>query len=256
MRWQAHSLRFREDIFERYFVFLKSFTDRTDDLLMWNRYSSDRNSGSRDSNGCFIQFNTDSFDRVNNSEGPTKNKLLLDDADDYALYRVVYISKEGTILDKKNRGLSNYVKLGYEMLIGLLRGVNDYLSNRCTDGKEDEQVDWVRKFVQAALRDVIFLFKDDDYADELEYRLIVSRTHNQLDCIHMIPGNPDKVSINPYFQMCIDRVILGPNVENADSWITYFRYHLSRMWQRTLELEGKVKEPKFTIEKSKIHYHT
>ena len=254
--YNGDTAHFREDIFERYFVFLKSFTDRIDDLLMWNRYSSDRNSGSRDSNGCFIQFNTDSFDKVNNSDRQTKNKLLLDVEDDYALYRVVYISKDGRILKEKNRGLSKYVKLGYEMLVGLLRVVNDYLNNRGIIRNEDEQVVVVRKFVQSALREVLFLFKDDDYADESEYRLIVSRTHKQLDCINMISGDPDKVSINPYFQMCIDRVILGPNVDNADSWITYFRYNLSKMWRRTLELEGKVKEPEFAIERSKIHYHT
>ena len=254
--YRGDATRFREDIYERYFVFLKSFTDRIDDLLMWNRYSSDRNLGSKDSNGCCVQFNADFFDKVNNSDNSAKNKLLLDDADDYALYRVVYVSKDGTIQEEKNQGLSECVKPCYDMLIKLLREVNDYLCKWCTPEKEDEQVGWIRSFVQAALRNVIFLFKNDDYADESEYRLIATRTHKQLDCIRMISGEPDKVSINPYFQVCIDKVILGPNVTNTESWITYFRYHLSRMWQRASGPVDERKLPEFSIEKSKIHYHT
>ena len=111
-----------------------------------------------------------------------------------------------------------------------------------------------RSFVQTALNPVIFLFKDDTYSDEEEYRLAVSRSNNELDNIRMIPGEPEKACVNPYFQMCIDKVTLGPNVENPEYWFNHFRYHIASMWRRALGSAAPI--PEFTVEKSSIHYHT
>lgn len=255
--YRGDAAQFREDIFKQYYVFLKSFTDKMDDLLMWNRYASDRNTGSKDSNGCCVQFNTDFFDKVNDSEMSGKN-MLLDDQDDYALYRVVYISKDGSIQEKKNPGLSSYVHRCYKLLIELLREINEDLNKKgyAINGFEKEQAKWIRSFVQSALREVIFLFKHDDYADEAEYRLVVTRPHDFLEGIRLIPSDPDMVCVNPYFQICIDRIILGPNVAKTDPWLIYFRYQMTLMWQRALRFVGNKEIPDFVIEKSKIHYHT
>jgi hypothetical protein len=248
--YRGNAEKFRDDIFKQYYVFLKSFTDKMDDLLMWNRYASDRNSDSKDSNGCCIQFNTDFFDKVNDSEDSIKDKFL-DDEDNYALYRVVYISRDGNIRENKNPDLSPYVVGCYNMLIKLLRDVNEDLN-----GIPKKEIDWIRSFVQSAVREVIFLFKHDDYADEAEYRLVVTRPQDSPNGIRLIPSEPDMLCVNPYFQICIDRIILGPNVAKTAHWTTFFQYQLTLMWKRALKLTGNNQIPKFSIEKSIIHYHT
>lgn len=251
--YRGNAWHFREDIFQKNFVFLKSFTDRMDNLLMWNRYGSDRETGSRDSNGCCIQFDSTFFDRVNDIE-LADNKTYLDQNDDYGLYRVVYLNQEGEIKDSKNPKLNKYAKQCYSQIRALLQYVNNELCKIADTYPNDPQISAVRNYVQTVLNPVIFLFKDDEYADEREYRLVVSRSHEELDKIRMLPGEPEKACINPYFQVCINKVILGPNVEQPEYWFNHFRYHIATMWRRAL---GPGKDiPDFTVEKSNIHYHT
>ena len=253
--YQGNAWQFREDIFQKNFVFLKSFTDRMDNLLMWNRYGSDREIGSRDSNGCCIRFAPEFFDRVNDVDTTdTSSKLLVDKDDDYSLYRVVYLNQLGEIENSKNPKLDRNAKRCYELLKQLLRYVNSELYGFAKKNPDDPRIIAVRSYVQAALNPVIFLFKDDEYSDEQEYRLVVSRSHQELDNIRMLSGEPEKACINPYFQICIDKVIFGPNVENPEHWFNHFRYHIACMWRRALGPGAKI--PGFTIEKSNIHYHT
>lgn len=253
--YRGDAWRFREDIFQKNFVFLKSFTHRMDNLLMWNRYGSDRESGSRDSNGCCIRFHPEFFDRVNDGETADNSRnLLVDKEDDYGLYRVVYLNQKGEIESAKNPNLDVNVKRCYTLLKQLLQYVNSRLYDFSEVDPDDRRIAIVRNFVQLALNPVIFLFKDDEYSDEEEYRLVVSRSHNEIDNIRMIPGEPEKACVNPYFQVCIDKVILGPNVENPEHWFNHFRYHIASMWRRALG--PGVPIPRFTVEKSSIHYHT
>lgn len=256
--YRGDAWRFREDIFQKNFVFLKSFTDRMDNLPMWNRYGSDREIGSRDSNGCCIRFDPEFFDRINDTEvADTNGNLLVDKDDDYRLYRVVYLNLHGEIENAKNPKLDPNVKRCYRFIRQLLQYVNDVLCRFAEENPNDWRIAEVRSFVQSALNPVIFLFKDDEYADEQEYRLVASRSHKELENIRLLPGKsgePDKYCINPYFQVCIDRVILGPNVEKPEHWFNYFRYQVAGMWRRALGPGADI--PKFTVEKSSIHYHT
>ena len=251
--YRGDGARFRKDIFNKYNVFLKSFTDKMDNLHMWNRYASDRSADSRDSNGCCIQFNTDFFDKVNDSE-VSENNNLLDNQDDYALYRVIYVSEKGMISEEKNPGLSPYVHGCYTLLIKLLREINGDLNK--INVPDEMHTERIRSYVQSVLKKVIFLFKYDDYAGEAEYRLVVTRSHDHLEGIRLISSEPDMLCINPYFQICIDKVILGPNVTNTDPWSIYFRYQMALMWQRALRHTENEQMPELIIEKSKIHYHT
>lgn len=253
--YRGNAWRFREDIFQKNFVFLKSFTDRMDNLLMWNRYGSDREIGSRDSNGCCIRFDPRFFERVNDTETvDTRGKLLVDKDDDYRLYRVVYLNQQGEIENAKNPKLDHNVKRCYGLMRQLLQYVNSVLCEFSERNPNDKRIEKVRSFVQEALNPIIFLFKDDEYADEQEYRLVVSRSYEELDNIRTISSNPNKVCINPYFQVCIDKVILGPNVEKPEHWFNHFRYQIAAMWRRSLDLGEAI--PEFTVEKSAIHYHT
>lgn len=249
--------QFREDIFQKNFVFLKSFTDKADDLMMWNRYGTDRDSGSRDSNGCYIQLAPEFFERVNDKESTDYN-LLLDKNDDYRLYRVIYLNKDGKINLQKNDDLNESAIICYKLLLWLLNYVNNELKKKDQlkqpGQKEDPAITGIRSYVQDVLNPVIFLFKDEAYAEEKEYRLVVTRRNDEFRKIRMLPGQPEKVCINPYFQVCINQVILGPNVPEPERWFNYFRYHIAEMWRRANVPDDKI--PDIAIKKSQNPYHT
>lgn len=253
--YRGNAWKYREELFQKNFIFLKSFTDRIDNLLMWNRYGSDRYSGSHDSNGCCIRFDSEFFSHVNDRDVAYSDRnMLADKEDDYKLYRVVYINQNGKIENSKNPGLNRNVKNCYDQLIEILQYINYQLSKIIEVNPNDKLVSQIRRYVQATLGTVIFLFKDDEYADEREYRLVVERSYKELDKICMLPGEPQKACINPYFQVCIDKVVLGPNVENPEHWFNHFRFHIAAMWHRALGEGAEI--PDFVVEKSNIHYHT
>ena len=242
--------QFREHIYKNNYVFLKSFTDRKDDLLMWNRYGSDRHLASKDSNGCYIQFNTDFFDRAN-GEGKDVYYKLMDKTDDYALYRVVYISEDGFINDDKNPGLPQQFKMYYELLIKLLSEINEQLGML----NDNNILKLCREFLQNVLGKIIFLFKSDSYADESEYRLIVIRESEDVNGIRFVSDEPQMLCINPYFQIDIEEVILGPNAEKKEYWTAYLSYQIKKMKQHISDMFGEEKIKGYEIKQSKIHYH-
>ena len=257
---------FREEIYKDHFVFLKSFTEHTDSLIMWNRYATDFANGGRDSNGCCVQFDTGMFNSLVDSDGSgkatTKTKSVVED-DDYFLYRVVYISKSDIIEEKHNKGLDPRVNIYYKALRSLITDVNKYLC--ANDIKEilgddlDEFIVYIKSFLQQALRRIIFLFKDDAYSEEAEFRLVFTRTAAQQGTLRLIPGFPEKLCINPYFQVYISRIIFGPNVRDQEIWRPYFQYQLNKMWKKHPELLDNPKiapQEKYRIESSTIHYNT
>lgn len=249
--YHGNAEKFRESIYEKNFVFLKSFCSKVDNLLMWNRYGSDRGFGSKDSNGCYIQFNSDFFDQVNGSSEYKKNKML-DEADDYSLYRVLYISPEnGNLTDKNNPGIDAKIKIYYKLLLSLLDEINKHLQR--VKGKK---LKIARDSIEVSLSGILFLFKYDNYADEDELRLIEVRTHDDIDCINLVGDNPKMLCINPYFQIAIDKITLGPNVSNSNAWSNYFHYQLVNMWKRALKTENISQIPPFIIDRSKIDYRT
>lgn len=249
--YHGNAAKFRESIYAKNFVFLKSFCSKSDNLLMWNRYGSDRGSGSKDSNGCYVQFNSDFFDQVNGGSECKKNKML-DEADDYSLYRVLYISQEnGSLTDKNNPGLDARIKTYYKLLLCLLDEINKHL-HRVSGNK----LKIARDSIEVSLSGILFLFKYDNYADEEELRLIEVRTHNDIDCINLVGDNPKMLCINPYFQIAIDKITLGPNVSNPNAWSNYFHYQLVNMWKRALKTEDASQIPPFVIDRSKIDYRT
>lgn len=261
----ASAESFREEIYKDYFIFMKSFTESIDKLIMWNRYASDFNHGGRDSNGCCVQLDPEVFNNLINqgdsNEDSTKMKSITDD--DYYLYRIVYISKDGSIEDTHNPNLVPQVKKCYENLKRLINTLNKSLCNeelkKILGNDWNDFIVYVRGYIQQSLRSIIFLFKDDDYSEELESRIILTRTSSQQEEIRIIPGFPSKICINPYFQVYISRLIFGPNVRDYDEWKPYFQIQLNKMWKKHPELINNPEiEPqeKYSIVKSDIHYHT
>lgn len=246
--FNGNATKFRGEIYDNNFVFLKSFTQKPDNLLMWNRYGSDRTCGSKDSNGCYVQFNTDYFDKAIKHH----NDSLLDEADDYSLYRVLYLSQtDGTLSEEKNPNLPKEVAEYYGLMLKMISNINEKLKNL-----DDAEILAAQVYMQDALKYLSFLFKFDDYADEEEYRLIEIRTHDKIDCIDTVGDNPKLLCINPYFQIAIDKIVLGPNVDKPDAWSNYFRCEMIKMWKRALKTHDISLIPPIVVDRSKIDYRT
>lgn len=254
----GEEVQFREALYLDTYVFLKSFTEQIDKLVMWNRYASDYGSDGQNSNGCCIEFEPEVFDRLSDPSGNRE----IDSDDRSSLYRVVYLSDNFTIEDSRNTSLDSVQKVR-ELFLFLLDRVNDLNSaiqdsiHRISDENNKQFfITTVKNALRISLETIMFLFKDDDYSEEHESRLIFSRGYDQGDSIRVLPGSPQKLAINPFFQVYIKRIILGPNVRDPDAWKPYFQYQLNKMWAK-YEADTKIPEwQRYTIENSKIHYHT
>lgn len=257
--------QFRDNIYKYHFVFLKSFTEKLDKLFMWNRYASDYVNEQRDSNGCCVQLDPDVFQGIVDSNHSDNSTIQLGatTSDDYYLYRVVYLSNDGSIEPSENPGLPNSVVLYFTALRTLISTINeilcDFQSDQCTQTESESLRDFVREFLQNTLRFIIFLFKDKDYSEEAESRIVLSRTANQQDSIRLLPTLPEKLCINPFFQVYITRIIFGPNVQNHEQWRPYFQYQLNKMWKKHPDCSvhsEQCPQKRYQIENSKIHYRS
>lgn len=256
-------IQFRENIFNHQFIFLKSFTERIDNLLMWNRYASDYSAAGKNSNGCCVQLDAEVFGQLVDSSIDTETPIRLENAseDDYYLYRVVYVSRDGSIRDRENPGLPHRVREYYIALQSLIATLNHRLHKiYCKLGSNgDKLVEQVREFLQQTLRIILFLFKDSDYSDEIESRLIFVRTPNQQEEIRLLPTSPEKLCINPFFQVYISQIMFGPNVRDQELWTPYLQYQMNRMWRKHPSLADKpdiLPNTCYQIVNSEIHYHT
>ena len=254
---------FREKLYEKTYVFLRSFTDSIDTLVMWNRYASDYDSDGRNSNGCCIEFAPECFHRLTDSA----EKTLVNSDDISQLYQVIYLSDNYTIEDIHNRHISelNTIKRLYTLMRSELTNINENVITICSskaissDEAKNRLISLIWSALSAALSRTIFLFKSDSYSEEHESRLIYTRNQTQTDSIRVLEGDPKKLAINPYFQVYIKRVVFGPNVRNSDGWKPFFQYQLSRMWEKSDSSNNNKKSSvsnSFSIENSKIHYRT
>lgn len=250
------SVEFRQGMYDKNYIFLKAFTPRIDQLDMWAMYASDRETGS-DSNGCCVCLNPETFRRAIDMRTKPDNKNIESfaskekEVDDFHLYRVVYVGNEGDIKKEKNLHLPEKVIDYYESLKCLIKMLNECLDElfreNISQNKKEDIRNYVRGFLQYSFRIVAFLFKEDSYFLEEELRLIVTKSHEQKDSIRKLNTNPPKLCINPFFQVYIDKLILGPKVKNMDEWIPYFQYELNNMRK-----DGFPEQ--VVVRKSKIHY--
>lgn len=224
---------FTSSIFDENLVFLKSFTEQIDKLTMWNRYANDYDGEGKNSNGCCVFVSPECF--VNTKFSKTGRELSDNDWDDYRLYRVVYISPKGEIIKERNKGLHKNVYTLYANLLMLFEQLNSCLNKYSEVHPKDKSNlnRTVEKSLGKSLKKIIFLFKYDDYSDEQESRLILLRDKAHQDDIRLIPGELPMLAINPFFQVFVNGIILGPNVRNAEKWKPYFQYQLNKMWEKS-----------------------
>lgn len=239
---------FRERLFNNQFVFLKSFTDIIDQLNMWSMYGSDRSDGS-DSNGCCVRINPKTFEDMLSISHKTSMIRDLDndhDTDDLRLYKIAYLKDNELVSPKNDNSKLNFY---YEYLREMVQKLNDLLTSDKSRTEGDMVV--VTQLLQEILTPIIFLFKDASYRSEHERRLIVtrSRTKEDMESISKTPQDPPKLYVNPYHQVFVDQIILGPKVKQPDNWIPHLQFELAKMWE---SWPGEKRIP--SVRKSSINY--
>ena len=236
---------FREQLYDGQFVFLKSFTNVIDQLNMWSMYASDRSEGS-DSNGCCVCIAPETFDMMVDRQTDSEQMVQRagESQDDYQLYEVAYVHN-GEIVGG-NRPLKKY----YSQLKELFVILNKVLCQHRL--RETSDMETVHSILQQSLAPIVFLFKDASYRAEQERRIVVTRRKVELDRISKTAQNPPKLFINPYHQVYVEQLILGPKVQNPDHWIPYLQYELTKMWGSWPK--GQHGERRPVVRKSSIHY--
>lgn len=245
---------FRQELYDQNYIFLKAFTNRVDLLDMWAMYASDRQSG-KDSNGCCVCIAPETFSRA--KEDAEKEKAGGGDAkaelsiaggnDDFNLYRVVYLNEHGEIDKARNPKLPESVPPCYACLKALTVELNDTLREIQDETVRERAVEAARRFLQASLRKLTFLFKEDAYFLEEELRLLVSRPVRDDAQVAKLPTDPPKLCFYPFFRVYIEKLILGPKVEAPDNWIPYFQRELNKMRYNGVPQQ-------VVVRKSRIHY--
>ena len=242
---------FREQIFDNQFVFLKSFTDLVDQLNMWSMYGSDR-SENTDSNGCCIRIAPESFEMMLSISHLTKILRDLDDdhdTDDLRLYKVAYV-QNGQLCEGASSLLIHY----YAQLKEQIRQMNTVLGKINDAAQRQQLMSFIVSTLQEILTPIIFLFKDAAYQAEKELRMIItrSRTKEDMERISKTPQNPPKLYVNPYHQVYVDQIILGPKVIQPDNWIPHLQFELTKMWESWPEKKYGKRVP--SVRKSSINY--
>lgn len=245
----------REDMYKEQYVFLKSFTERIDQLVMWNRYASDYDENGKNSNGCCIELDPEVFEQLSNPPADKEGSQITDAS---PLYRVVYLSSSNRIEEKSNPDIKRPVIVLFEMLKKLVEELGNQVQSSKIKDKKDV-MGAITSSLYLSLQKIMYLFKSDYYADECESRIIYTRRYNQVNSIRLLSGSPQKLAINPFVQIYIKRIILGPNVKDPDGWKPYFQFQLNKMWGKRENVLPEDQQPvynKYTIELSKIHYRT
>ena len=251
------AINFTKNIFDENLVFLKSFTEEIDKLTMWNRYASDYEGDGKNSNGCCVLVAPECLvNFISNSK--TEEILSSCDCDDYHLYRVVYLSSDGQLDEKRNPGLHPNVFELYKNLRRLIIQLNVYVDSytKSIKNKKDKNdfCSLIEKSLSESFRKITFLFKYDGYSDEQESRMILLRDKNHQDDIRIIESNLPMLAINPFFQVFVSGIYFGPNVRDSEKWKPYFQYELNRMWEKYTVSDAPQK--RYEIMNSDIKYLT
>lgn len=176
------------------FVFIKCFTSMIDYLPMWQMY------GDNGKGVCIIV----DWSKVSGID----------------LYRVCYFNhtKNGySLKGDENKGIKTKEVMRYLMQ---LRSIQKQLK------KEEKQI------FDGIIDPILYLFKDNSYSYEQEYRVMYSFDHNNKRMRHT-PEDPPKLFILPPGSIQIKEIILGPKFKNAVNLMPYLREQLEIMAENT-----------------------
>lgn len=250
----------RDAICDNSYIFLKSFTEKIDELPMWNRYASDRSEGS-DSNGCCVLVNPETFIKngesgSNTSIGDSKVRATEDDDNtSHEIYRVVYLNNQGKIVGDKSL---NSVRILYEIMKDSLKRVDSAIGTTIdllNLSSKNKLLEIADRFIMNCLQKIVFLFKSNEYADEKESRYIETKGQDEFSEIHQLPNG--YICIQPFFQVYLDGIILGPKMKKPDHMLAHYQYCLDSMRKEngiTPDGEKMYFPESIFVRKSKLHY--
>ena len=101
-----------------------------------------------------------------------------------------------------------------------------------------------------SLERIMFLFKEYSYSMEMESRLVLTRDIDDDTDVKMTNGIPPRLYIMPPFQLFIEKIILGPKIENPDRWIPFLQKELNSISKKWCGNSENI--PKPVVRKSSI----
>lgn len=234
-----------------------------DELVMWRTYGKDENG--KEAAGCNLVISSEFFRQTKKQETRDFSGIDTDDEqlklavvkEDYSmnktvdeeLLNVIYIEFHNKKARIKNDPSGN-LEPSMEELKKLL---NQMIEIREKSDKT-EFIRYIENTLFKKLSTISFLFKSADYIYENEVRVIktVPRDSELIKALEVkIPGLPKKrfyIESNNEILPYIQKIFLGPKVENHQQWGLYFDFELR---QRAKEV-AQMKIPRFELYPSVI----
>ncbi len=225
-----------------------------DELVMWRTYGKDENG--KEAAGCNLVLSSEFFRQTKlqeqrdlsgaNSEKEHKLAVIKEDysmnkAVDEELLNVIYVEFHNKIARIKNDPSGNLKPLMDELKKLLIQMIEQ--REKCN---KNEFTKYIENTLFKKLSTISFLFKSADYIYENEVRVIktVPRDSELIKAREVnIPGLPRKrfyIESNNEILPYIQKIYLGPKVENHQQWGLYFDFEIR---QRAKELEGMKVRP-------------
>ncbi len=202
--------------------FISSFVadGKYNDLTLWRMYGKENK---EEAKGVAISIDSGKFlESVKNKLfGLEPEKNIISPEFELEFYQVAYLDtgaktkRKFHLLDASKRIENDLNKLMTELSTTVKELVTYHQTNKETNK------DW-RKNLFTALNEISFLFKNADYKDEYEIRLIVDPILGEKKIDR---ENPrvfiETIDISPM----IKKLTLGPKVERNNEWASVFHYH-------------------------------
>ncbi len=193
------------------YVFLKSFTDRVDDIPMWVMYGNG-------AEGCCVVLNRD--------------KILEDG--NYNLAKVCYLREvkgEWTLLPEDNKGIDSCENID-NCLDNIRESCEMYLSYDVKGGE---------KQIVNLLDPILYLFKAATYCHENEYRIIENTTSRDSRICYTKERDGGRIYIPSKQRTYIEKIILGPKFKSVEDTMPYLDYRCKLLAEELDMEEIKIK---------------
>ena len=177
------------------FVFIKCFTSRIDYLPMWQMYGAA-------AKGVCLVIDWSNISGID-------------------LFRVCYFSHTTNGYNLKgddNKGIKT------KEIMHVLRQLRSLFSQ--LKNKDEKEV------FESIIEPILFLFKDNSYSYEQEYRIMYSYDYHNKRMRHT-SETPPKLFVLPPCPIQIKEIVLGPKFENANGLMPYLREQLELMAEKT-----------------------
>lgn len=234
-----------------------------DELVMWRTYGKDENG--REAAGCNLVLSSEFFRQTKKQEirdfsgidsdddqlklAVVKEDYSMNKSIDEELLNVIYIE-----FHNKKARIKNDPSGNLEPSMAELKKLLNQMIEIREKSEKSEFTRYIENTLFKKLSTISFLFKSADYIYENEVRVIktVPRDSELIKAREVnMPGLPKKrfyIESNNEILPYIQKIFLGPKVENHQQWGLYFDFELR---QRAKEL-AQMKMPRFELYPSEI----